>query len=193
MKIFVINGAPGSGKNSFCERVLQITTSLYGAQFSTVDLVKEIAFVLGWNGEKTLKDRKFLSDLKDLLAQWDDIPFKDIKKKIDHFKWEKEVWNEDTNNCVVFIHSREPQEIKRFCEELGAKSIIIRREEAEKQETSCHSDANVLNYKYDIEIDNNGSLIDLAMAALEFVEKHELYINYNKNLQIDFEGNLKYN
>ena len=195
MKVFVINGFPQlrSGKDSFCERVLQITTDAYGKQFSTVDLVKQIAFDLGWDGEKTLKDRKFLSDLKDLLSKWDDIPVKDIKRRINAFKFQFEQFDESHEDAVVFIHSREPEEIRRFCDELGAKSILVRRDEAENQETSCHSDANVLNYNYDIEINNNGTLSDLAMLALDFVEQEELHIDYHKNLQIDLEGNLRYN
>ena len=194
MKVFLINGAPCSGKSTFCEKVIQITTDAYGKQFSTVDLVKQVAHDLGWNGEKTPKARKFLSDLKDILTEWDDIPVKDIKNKINVFKWELDTFLEDDSKAVVFIHTREPEEIMRLRNELGAQSILIRRKEAEENNpASCHSDANVMNCEYDIEIDNNGSLIDLTMAALEFVEKHDLYIDYNKNLQIDFEGNLKYN
>lgn len=45
--IYVINGVPGSGKDTFCSKVIDITTSEYGIVFSTVDLVKEIAFDLG--------------------------------------------------------------------------------------------------------------------------------------------------
>ena len=70
LKIVIVNGAPGSGKTSF-ESFCQDKMGDYCQIRSTVDLVKEIAlFYTGWNGEKDLKSRKFLSDLKDLLSQY---------------------------------------------------------------------------------------------------------------------------
>ena len=73
MKVFVINGAPGSGKTTF-EKFIQEEYSDC-AIISTVDYVKTVAKYVGWDGTKTLKNRKFLSDLKDLLTEWEDIPF----------------------------------------------------------------------------------------------------------------------
>ena len=49
---------------------------------STVDKVKEIAAECGWDGVKSPKNRKFLSDLKDLLTEWGDVPYKDIERKL---------------------------------------------------------------------------------------------------------------
>ena len=136
MGIYVINGRPESGKSTFAQDVIKIVTSKFGIELSTVDLVKKIALDLGWNGEKTLKDRKFLSDLKDLLTEWDDIPVKNVKKSVDRFLWELRYWDIDTSQVAIFINCREPQEIKRLCEELGAKSILVRRDETEDIEVS---------------------------------------------------------
>ena len=192
MGIYVINGRPESGKSTFAQDVIKIVTSKFGIELSTVDLVKKIALDLGWNGEKTLKDRKFLSDLKDLLTEWDDIPVKNVKKSVDRFLWELRYWDIDTSQVAIFINCREPQEIKRLCEELGAKSILVRRDETEDIEVSNHADEQVFEYNYDIEIVNNGTLEDLAFKALEFVDNEKLYIEKYKNLKIDKLGNIYY-
>lgn len=190
--IYIINGAAGAGKDEFCKKVAQITTLHYSKIISTVNLVKTIAFDLGWDGEKRPKDRKFLSDLKDILTEWNDIPFKDIQKQIDNYFNELTYYNIDPREAVVFIMCREPKEITRLSKELNAKSVIIRRKEAEVFAASNHADANVLNYSYDIEIDNNGSLLDLAYQALDFVEQEELHIDHWRSIKIDLFGNIEY-
>ena len=191
--IYIINGAPGSGKDSFCQKVIQITTPDFGVILSTVDLVKEIAKDLGWDGKKTQKDRKFLSDLKDILTEWDDIPIKDIEGRIDGFLYHIRHAGLDEKETAIFVVCREPEEIEKMCKRLNAKSLIVRREEAENSEKSNHADREVLNYNYDIEIDNNGTLLDLAYKAIEFVEREELHVNHWDSLEIDLFGNLRYN
>lgn len=192
MGIYILNGRPGSGKSTFAQDVIKIVTPKFGIELSTVDLVKKIAFDLGWNGEKTLKDRKFLSDLKDLLTDWNDIPVKSVKKSIDKFLWDLRYWGIDTSQVAIFINCREPQEIKRLCEELNAKSILVRRDETNDIEVSNHADEQVFEYDYDIEIVNNGTLEELAFRALDFVDTEELYIEKHKNLKIDKLGNISY-
>ena len=66
---------------------------------SSVDKVYEAASLLGWTGTKTDKDRKFLSDLKDLSTAYNDMPFEEIKKKIEGF--------EKSNYDVLFAKLRE--------------------------------------------------------------------------------------
>lgn len=164
-QVIVINGAPQSGKSTFVEMCKSFYPYVY--EFSTVDLVKQIATQLGWNGEKTLKDRKFLSDLKDLLTEWNDIPFKDAKKFVTVTKMKNKLKRHDG---IIFIHCREPQEIERLKKEFNAITLLIRRDAAESQEVSCHSDKNVLNHEYGYIIENNGSLEELENKAYNFLE-----------------------
>ena len=96
------------------------------------------------------------------------------------------------DKCCVFIDCREPEEIKRLCDEFDAKSLLIRRESAENKQTSNESDANVLNYNYDIIIDNNKSLRDLAFRAIDFVDEEGLNIKKDQVLQVDFFGIMRY-
>ena len=85
VKVVVINGMPGCGKTTFEEMCSDIcdpfavepTSHVPGFSegrvlgidiCSTVDFVKVVARQCGWDGTKNLKNRKFLSDLKDLLT-----------------------------------------------------------------------------------------------------------------------------
>lgn len=170
LKIVIVNGAPGSGKTTF-ENFCQEIMDDYCQMRSTVDLVKEIAlFYTGWNGEKDLKSRKFLSDLKDLLTEFNDVPFNDIVRFKNVWEDELEMYNIKDHSHILLVDSREPEEIMRFKRELGAVTVLIRRASAEMAETSNHADANVLNCDYDYEIDNNGSLDELRAKAVEFLD-----------------------
>lgn len=162
MKIILINGAAGSGKSTFCD---SITDRSIG-QYSTVDEVKRIARLTGWDGEKTPKARKFLSDLKDLLSDFNDLPVTDCEKYIAA----RQLYAFETKEeLVIFIHCREPQELERLKEKWNARTLLIRRFEAEHQEVSNHADAEVLDYEYDYVINNDGSLEELKEKAKEFL------------------------
>ena len=65
-QIVIINGTGGCGKDTFVSFVSKYKR-VYN--FSSIDKVKEIAKLIGWNGGKTDKDRKFLSDLKKLTTE----------------------------------------------------------------------------------------------------------------------------
>jgi hypothetical protein len=171
MKIVVINGKAGTGKDTFvmmCQDVLGASRVL---NISTVDFVKEVALFCGWNGSKTPKNRKFLSDLKDLLTEWEDIPFMKVCDTIRNWSCELDEFEgyEAWCNSVVFIHCREPKEIKKLIEEFDAISLLIRRDAAESVEQMNHADNEVLNYEYDYTMPNNGSLSELRARAEEFL------------------------
>ena len=128
----------------------------------------------GWDGTKTLKNREFLSNLKDLLTEWGDVPYNKIAKEIVLFDYTLNQYDIDGDKGFVFVMCREPQEIKKFVDRLGAKTVCVRRKEAENAVVSNHADANVLDYEYDYYIDNNGTLEELKVKAQEFC-------NYIKN------------
>lgn len=137
---------------------------------STVDLVKGVAKFCGWNGQKTPKDRKFLSDLKDILTQWDDVPYKDI---IDSYEGCKKIWKQlgyNEEKCLYFIMCREPKEIQKFVDRIGAKTLLVRREAVEEIAQSNHADKEVFNYNYDFTIVNNGTLDELKEVAIIFCD-----------------------
>ena len=168
MKYFIINGRPRSGKDSFVNFCLE-ELGAFGKLISTVDFVKKIATECGWDGTKDLKNRKFLSDLKDLLTNWGDVPYKKTLQEIDMFKFDLNCWNV-SDKGVVFIMCREPKEIERFERELNAKSVLIQRASVEFEQQSNHADSEVLNHKYDYIIENNGTIDELKEKAKDFLK-----------------------
>lgn len=157
-EIIIINGTGGSGKDTFVEYVSKYAR-VYN--FSSVDKVKEIAKLIGWSGAKTDKDRKFLSDLKKLTTEYNDMSFSSIKNAVDKFK--------NSSDEIMFIHIREPEEIKRAVSAFNAKTLLVKREGLNLITTN-YSDANVENYKYDYIIKNT-TLEELEKNAEEFVNK----------------------
>lgn len=167
-QIFVINGSGGVGKDTFVELVsVELNDKLKKfhtvVNFSSVDKVKEIAKEIGWNGGKTDKDRKFLSDLKALTGNYCDMPFQSMKSKIKEFVKSDE-------GQVLFLHIREPEEIKRVINGFGAKSILVVRDSA-THITSNMSDKNVFDYHYDYVIENNGTIEELREKVKQFVNE----------------------
>jgi dephospho-CoA kinase len=168
MRIIVINGRPRAGKDTFVEFCQKHCH--WCLNVSTVDFVKKVANYCGWDGTKTPENRKFLSDLKDLLTQWDDIPYKKVCNEIALFQNRVRMYDFDPDtDAITFIHCREPKEIARLCEELGAQSLLITRDEVETNDQSNHADAEVYNYKYDYMIPNENTLQDLEEAAVRFL------------------------
>lgn len=156
--IVVINGTGGSGKDTFVEFVSKYTNVI---NFSSVDKVKEVAKVAGWDGGKTEKDRKFLSDLKVLTTEYNDMPFRSMADKVDEFR--------ESDAEIMFLHIREPENIERAVNVFGAKSLLIKRVGLENI-ASNYSDANVDNYDYDYQIEND-TLSGLEQSAILFIEQ----------------------
>ncbi len=157
-RIIIINGTGGSGKDTFIEY-----TSKYCKvfNFSSIDKVKEVAKVIGWEGGKTDKDRKLLSDLKKLTTEYNDMAFESVKEAVEKFK--------ASDDELMFIHIREPEEIERAVKAFDAETLLVRRKGYDIITTN-YSDANIENYEYDYIIINT-SLEDLEKEACKFVEK----------------------
>ena len=155
-EIIIINGTGGSGKDTFVEMVSKYAKVF---NFSSIDKVKEIATYIGWDGGKTEKDRKFLSDLKRLTTEYNDMAFKSIASAVEHF--------ENSEYEIMFIHIREPEEITRAKNAFNTKTLLGKRVGLDNI-TSNYSDANVENYEYDYHI-HNDTLDQLDKDALEFV------------------------
>ena len=174
MKVVIINGKGGCGKDTFvtmCRDVLGITKIL---NISTVDYVKEVAKHCGWDGTKTPENRKFLSDLKDLLTEWNDIPFKKVCQDLK--AWQN-IWiaSGEYDKAVVFIHCREPKEIDKLVKEFeqyDATTLLIRRTAAESVEQINHADNQVLDYAYNYTIYNDSTLSWLRNEAVVFLRDY---------------------
>lgn len=147
------------GKDSFV-KLISKSSDVPIMNFSSVDKVKEIARIIGWTGGKTEKDRKFLSDLKLLCTDYNNMPFNSMSEKVREFT--------ESDAAMLFLHIREPEEIEKAKIAFGAKTVLIKRDTV-KQITSNMADGNVFNYQYDIVVDNDGDLAGFEKKAAEFV------------------------
>ena len=160
-KAFIINGAGGAGKDTFVEYIQD--RRIYVYNISSVTEVKRIAKqCFGWKGEKTLKWRKILSDIKNIQTEACDGPFEYMKRE----------WEADSNEeSVFFFHVREPDEIQKMVELTGGKTVLIKRNEVDEQVVYGNmADDGVYDYDYDFIIIND-TLPKLESSAEVFIEK----------------------
>ena len=169
VKVFVINGAGTSGKDTFIDLFTEVCRNYercryYVFKFSSVDKVKHFAKLIGWDGVKDDKGRKFLSDIKDAMTIYNDAPFLYMKDCITR------VVN-NTENAFVFFHVREPSEIQKMVDNFGAITIFIDRPSVSEDSFTNHADKNVRDFQYDFYITNDGTLEDLKNKAEDIFYK----------------------
>ena len=157
-QIYITNGMARCGKDTFAKFLNDIVPTL---KYSSIDKVKDIAKLCGWDGGKTEKDSKFLSDLKMLTTEYSNMAFESIKSKVNEFL-------EDSQHVIMLIDIREPVEIEKAKTAFGAKTILIENKNV-KTISSNMADANVFNYTYDYTVKNNGTLDDFRENVEEFV------------------------
>ena len=161
--VIVINGAGGVGKDTLCD-LASLHFKVYNV--SSITPIKEIAAQCGWNGAKDDKSRRFLSDLKLLCVEYNDYPT----------LWALERYKEFLNSesDVMFLHVREPEEIKKFvvATENKAKTLLVRGgARTRKDAYGNSSDDGVENYSYDYYYVNEKTL-DIAEAEFtSLIEK----------------------
>ena len=162
-KVFIINGKAGVGKDKFIKYVSKYA---YVVNFSSVQALKNIATEhFGYNDNiKSDKDRKFLADLKALTTEYCNFSFNSV---IEAYKAFKNI----SYTEILFIHCREPEEIKKLQDEIPeAETILVT---ADKRVTKVvdnnHADKDINEYNYDIIINNDGTLEELDQIAENFV------------------------
>jgi hypothetical protein len=175
--VFLLNGAPTAGKDTFCEMVIKHGKShrLTVKTISSVDDVKRLATEMGWSGAKEDKDRDFLAELKYLWKRYNNGPLRDMLAKCKKLDYD-----------ILFVHIRETDEIDELKNLLNAAihevsldriycwSMYLDRNVTSV--TSNAADAQAMTsegYDYDIILDNNGTLEDLEHAAIAFLQSGE--------------------
>lgn len=144
-QVLIINGTGGVGKGTFVS-ALKKYISVYSD--SIINPVKDVAFDIGWNNDKSEKGRAFLSELKIAMDKYNDYPFTCMAKLVNLFN--SKVLDEQ----ILCIDMREPKDIERAKKEFGAKSVLVVRPGV-KQITSNIADASVFDTTYDYIIDNS--------------------------------------
>lgn len=169
MSLVVINGPPGAGKDTFVECCKEILGNNC-FNISTVDPIKEIAKICGWDGTKTAENRKFLSELKRVLTEWNNFPYRITMQRIMNYMVAGE-GKDPSKPIVIFVHCREPEEIDKFKLMHSAVTLIVHRPFSDQVAQSNPSDANVFNYAYDYEVYNDGTIDDLRLKAQAFLNE----------------------
>lgn len=163
-QIIIINGNGGVGKDTFIKVLSSVFRDVDIWSYSTIDKVKEIATMIGWDGVKDEKSRKLLADLKSLCDSYNDMTFKDMKQSVADFK--------NSYGTLLFIHIREPHNIERAKKEFDAITMLVTRDSVENI-TSNEADKHVAEYDYDYVVKNDGDLEQLKSEAKKFLQ----YIN----------------
>ena len=158
--VFVVNGKPRAGKDTFA-MILNHYMDVY--KYSAVTKVKEIATLCGWDGQKEERDRKFLHELKMLTSEYSDMSHQDVVNEINKYR------NGEIEADVFVVDVREPEDIKRLVEEVGALTIFIENNNVPAI-TSNAADANVENFEYDFVIPNNGTMKEFEDEIKLFME-----------------------
>ena len=140
--VIVINGSGGVGKDTLCGFAAERYRAV---NYSSVDPIKSLARQAGWNGEKDDRSRKFLSDLKRLTSDYNDLPTVYLIGRC------REFMAGDAE--VMFVHIRECEQIAHFIEAAAAEGIkpltlLVRR--GEGRTYGNVSDDNVEDYDYDL-------------------------------------------
>ena len=166
MKVIVINGHAESGKSTF----VKMCSEYKGAdvyEFSMVDAAKAMARLIDWDeSQKEPRDRKFLSDLKDLIDSYKDASYEYVRYQI-----QNHVLPHDVNGQrIVFVHAREAEDIRRLVEDFNARTLVIRRKSVETIRLDNHADANWWAYSYDYAVDNNDGLEYLKSNSENFMK-----------------------
>lgn len=161
--IFILNGSPRSGKDTFCTLIEK-----YGVvkHFSYVDFTRTMLdkMHIDYN-KKTDKDRQLLETINNALETYDDIPMKDICENVLYA-----ISKVDFRNLFIFVDIRKPDNIKRFLEKYpNAKTLYI--DDGRELSNATESDHSVKDYDYDYYVMNDGSLTDLQNAVEKFIKE----------------------
>ena len=161
--VIVINGAGGVGKDTLCDLAAK-HFRVYND--STITPIKEIAKLFGWDGSKDDKSRKFLADLKRVSVEYNDFPTIWAKDRYDEFI--------SSENEVMFLHIREPEEIKKFvlATDGAAKTLLIRGgSRMTKTSYGNAADDFVEQYEYDYYYVNENALDVAESEFTALIEK----------------------
>lgn len=162
--VVVINGKGGVGKDTICDIASKF---FFSDSISAITPIKAIAANCGWNGEKDQKSRKFLSDLKRLLIEYNDLPNQYLVQKFQEFK-------ENGTNDLLFVHIREPYQIEDFLNQIDSKHVTLlvrsNRMDMSKIVYGNSSDDEVEQYKYDYIFENDYDKESLYEEVKRFFE-----------------------
>ena len=159
--VFVINGSGGVGKDTVCVAAARFWKA---ENISSITPILDVAYAAGWDGRKTPEARRFLSRLKEVCTEFNDLPFSYCMERYHRFL--------QGDAQILFVHIREPEEIDLFRSAVGesCSTILVRRPALEQARGALgnRSDDGVLEYSYDGVFQNDGDLDGLPEKVHDF-------------------------
>ncbi len=159
--VFVINGSGGVGKDTICEMAAAFWKV---KNISSITPILQVARSAGWDGTKTPEARRFLSQLKEVCTEFNDLPFRYCMEQYQDFM--------QSDAEILFVHIREPEAIIRFREAVSGdcKTVLVQRPALEQARGTLgnRSDDGVTNYTYDGIFINDGALEELPEKVYSF-------------------------
>lgn len=158
IKVIIISGIDAFSKNNFKDFIKK-----YDKEKTNIDRfgetginnrVKFIATTCGWRESTSKKDKEFLENLRILLQNYNDLPYKTTYNFIK--RTEQTIANNTELNPYIFVEVEDTVDIERLVKDFDCITVLIQ------------NDNSNYNYNYDYVIDNNGVLKDLQAAAKLF-------------------------
>lgn len=168
-RVIILNGVARSGKDTFADGIIERANEdddIYAYKMSTVDEVKEISKLFGVMSEKTDKERRLWSDLKDAWTRYNDGPFNDIVEKISCLLEEEE----ENTNSIYIVMCREVAEIAKFKRYYKEECMTILVKKPNTDIPNNHADMNVEEYSYDFTVHNSSSRKNFIVLAQHFAD-----------------------
>lgn len=173
MKVIILNGSGGVGKDTFAEYIGDYILFRKGNYVHT-SIIKPIKQIVKntnlFSANKDEKYRKFLSDLKELTDQYCDYTFRCLKEDFEY------CYNKGHDDLFI-VDIREPKDIERFVKELtdnynmdkkDIRTVLIENPNVEPIKSNI-ADASVKEYKYDDVITNSWGKETLRSKAHRFI------------------------
>ncbi len=149
--VIVINGRGGVGKDTLCG----IAGEVYKVQnYSSIDPIKQMARLVGWQGGKSAKSRKFLADLKELTANYNDYPTIYLLDRYRAFL--------ASTDEILFVHIREGEQIQKFVDQVHSPCVTLLVRRGDCKQLGNLADDGVEDFNYDYIYENSDTLEETA-------------------------------
>lgn len=161
--VWVVVGNPCGGKDTFVNFVKSYYEDTLN--FSSVDYIKWLSHKhLGIDvNKKDRKLRKFLSDFKNILTEYNDFPYQQCKLAIETLE----------ENQVLFLHIREKEEIEKVKRDFPQTKVIYVNN-GSSEVYGNDSDDKMNEIEPDIIIHNDSTLAELSKTAKWFTQTYIL-------------------
>lgn len=171
-QVVVLNGAGGVGKDTLIRALREVYPAKH---ISSITPIKRLARTIGWNEKKTLRDRKFLADLKRLTTEYNNYSEQWLRREVIKFvNPDRQSGNIMDESDLLFIDIREPEMIESFKQNIfpSAITLLITRPRIDGQTYGNHADDDVANYMYDLVYNNDKPLEEAGPDFVQFVREN---------------------